>query len=167
MSGLKDDKGRIAGMVLAVLLVGVAVAGVIYETQIAAPPAPKPAAQAAAPTVAGTPGAAAPIAPVPVTQECVLPGPVPALPRGEIATAEDMKTQHDAIQGFVKALEAYQACYHNKADHAPPGTEDRVKQGWIVEGDRAIDVAHRLADAFAEQLKLYHDKHPDAPPIEK
>ena len=168
MSGLKDDKGRIAGMVLAVLLVGGAIGGAVYEMQTAAPPAPKPAAPAA-PVAAGTPapGAAVPIAPAQAVPDCILPGPVPALPRGEVATAADMKTQHDAIQAFVKALEAYQACYHNKADHAPPGTEDRVKQGWIIEGDRAIDVAHRLAEAFSEQLKVYHEKHPEAPPLEK
>ena len=39
MSGLKDDRGRVAGVALAVVLVAVGIAGVVYELR-SPPPAP-------------------------------------------------------------------------------------------------------------------------------
>jgi hypothetical protein len=161
MSGLNDDTGRVAGIVLAVVLVAAAIGGGIYAMR-AAPPPPPPPAPVAAPAPA--PAASAAVAPAPVAEQCSFPGPVPALPRGEVATADDMKTQHDAIQGFVKALEVYQSCFDQKVKNAPPGTDDQTKQRWLAEGNRAVDMAHALADAFAEQMKIFKARTPEAPP---
>ncbi|MEI9986443.1 MAG: hypothetical protein WDN69_26685 [Aliidongia sp.] len=164
MSGLKDDRGRMAGIGLAVVLAVIAVVGVVYEVR-EAPPAPAPA-PAAAPAPAPAVPASAP-RPAPAAADadhCSFPGPVPALPRGEIATPEDMKTQHDAIQGFVKALEAYQDCETQQSANAPAGTDEQLKQHWIALGNRAVDDAHALANAYAEQLKIYHERHPEPLP---
>ena len=159
MSGLKDDRGRIAGIALAVVLVAVGVAGVVYELR-GTPPAPAPA-----PAATSTPAASAPPAgtPAPATQEdsCNYPGPVPTIPHGDSATAEDMKTQHDAIQGFVQALEAYQNCENDRASKAP---DEATKNHITALGNRAVDQAHALANAFAAQLKAYHEKHPEPLP---
>jgi hypothetical protein len=166
MSGLKDDRGRMAGIGLAVVLAVIAVVGVVYELR-EAPPAPAPppaAAPAAAPAPAAPASAPAPAPAAADADSCSFPGPVPALPRGEIATPDDMKTQHDAIQGFVKALEAYQDCESQKAANAPAGTDEQVKQHWIALGNRAVDDAHALANAYAEQLKIYHERHPEPLP---
>ncbi len=69
-----------------------------------------------------------------------------------------MKLGHDAIQHFVLQLEAFQACRNAMIDRPPAGTTDARKQMWLQEGNAAVDEAHALADAFAEQLKIFH-KH--------
>jgi hypothetical protein len=69
-----------------------------------------------------------------------------------------MKLGHDAIQHFVLQLEAFQACRNAMIDHAPAGTTAERKQIWVQEGNAAVDEAHALADAFSEQLKIFH-KH--------
>jgi hypothetical protein len=158
MSGLKDDRGRVAGVALAVVLVAVGIAGAVYELR-SPPPAPPPAPAAAAPVA--PPTAAAPATPAAEEDSCNFPGPVPGLPHGDSATPEDMKTQHDAIQGFVKALEGYQSCENDKAAQAP---DEASKQRSIARGNRAVDEAHALANAFAAQLKAYHEKHPEPLP---
>ncbi len=163
MSGLKDDRGRVAGVALAVVLVAVGIAGVVYELRSPAPaPAPAPAAAPAAPA-ASAPPAATPAPATPAAQEdgCNFPGPVPGLPHGDSASPEDMKIQHDAIQGFVKALEGYQDCENTKAAQAP---DEEAKNRAIARGNRAVDEAHALANAFAAQLKAFHDKHPEPLP---
>ena len=160
MSGLKDDRGRIAGVALAVVLVAAGIAGVVYELR-SPPPAPAPApaaAPAASPAPAATP---APATPAVEEDSCNFPGPVPGLPHGDSATPEDMKTQHDAIQGFVQALEGYQSCENDKAAQAP---DEESKKRFIARGNRAVDEAHALANAFAAQLQAFHEKHPEPLP---
>jgi hypothetical protein len=103
-----------------------------------------------APPLAGSPAPAA--AP---QSECLLPGPAPVPPDGAIATAADIGLGHDTIQAFVNQLEAYQACLNNKVDHAPPGVTDKQKDGWIEQGNAAVDQANALAAAFSEQLKIF------------
>ena len=160
MSGLKDDRGRVAGVALAVVLVAVGIAGVVYELR-SPPPAPAPA-PVAAPVAAPAPTATtAPAAPAAEEDSCNFPGPVPGLPHGDSATAEDMKTQHDAIQGFVQALESYQSCENDKANQMP---DEESKKRFIARGNRAVDEAHALANAFAAQLKAFHEKRPEPLP---
>jgi len=164
MSGLKDDRGRGAGIALAALLVTVGVAGVIYElrgtppTPVAAPAANTPAPATPAAQAPATPASGAPAAD---QDSCNFPGPRPDIPNGDAATPEDMKTQHDAIQGFVHALEAYQNCENDKIK---PDTDEATKQRLIALGNRAVDLAHGLANAYAVQLKAYHEKHPEPLP---
>jgi len=162
MSGLKDDRGRGAGVALAVVLIAVGIAGVVYELR-GTPPAPAPAANPPAAPAASAPAASTPGPTTPAADQdsCIFPGPVPTMPRGDSATPEDMKTQHDAIQGFVKALEGYQNCENDNAAKAP---DDGAKQHSIALGNRAVDAAHALANAFAVQLKAYHEKHPEPLP---
>ena len=83
------------------------------------------------------------------------------MPHGDSATPEDMKTQHDAIQGFVQALENYQNCENGYAEKAP---DETAKNHYIALGNRAVDEAHALANAFAVQLKAFHEKHPEPLP---
>jgi hypothetical protein len=71
-----------------------------------------------------------------------------------------MKQGHDDIQAFVLKLEGYQACRDAQADHASPLVTDQAKQNWIAEGDAAVDEANALADAFAEQIKVFKAHHP-------
>jgi hypothetical protein len=160
MSGLKDDRGRVAGVALAVVLVAVGIAGVVYELR-SPPPAPAPVAARLAPAAAPAPAAPAPATPAAEEDSCSFPGPVPGLPHGDSATPEDMMTQHDAIQGFVEALEAYQTCENDRAAKEP---DEGAKNRDIALGNRAVDAAHALANAFAAQLKIYHDKHPEPLP---
>ncbi len=148
----------VAGVVVVVLLAGGA-AG-LYYMQHGPSRAPQPAVQApppAAPPATVAPPAAAP-APSAAPTECLLPGPPPVPPDGSTASDADMKLGHDAIQHFVLQLEAFQACRNAMIEHAPPGTTDQVKQTWLQEGNAAVDEAHALADAFSQQLKIFH-KH--------
>jgi len=86
--------------------------------------------------------------------DCLLPGPGPALPRGAVASAEDMKTAHNAIQAYVNALEGYQNCVDKEASAAPPDQAD-LKRALEAQGDAAVDAAHSYADEFSEQLKIF------------
>jgi hypothetical protein len=117
----------------------------------------RPGTDAKVPVIA-PPAPSAPAAPV--AADCLRPGPVPVLPRGASATAEDMKTQHDALQGFVVGLEAYQTCLEQKIANAPPDTDAAQKEFWRQKGNDAIDEAHALAAAFAEQLQIYKARQP-------
>jgi hypothetical protein len=101
---------------------------------------------------------------VPVTELCVVPGPAPAMPRATVATAEDMKTQHDAVQAFVRALEAYQACVNDLIDHPPAGTDAATKQVLITLSNHAIDRANALAGDFAEQERIFKARQAEAAP---
>jgi hypothetical protein len=163
MSETKNGLGRTLGIVLAVLVATAIGAGIyLYQTTtITLPPAIVPSPTTTTPP----PTATAAVTPPPARPDCLVPGPSPVLPRGSAASAEDMKIQHDAIQAFVKDLEAYQACYANKLDHAPADLDDKTRQAWVAEGNRAVDVAHALANAYAAQLKVYKEHNPNAPPV--
>jgi hypothetical protein len=105
-------------------------------------------------------GPAAPAAAPVESTDCVVPGPAPALPRAEVATADDMRIQHDAIQAFVTALQNYQQCYQHKIDTAPPDTDNRLKQRWVNEGNHALEIANKIAQAYAAQIEIYKAHHP-------
>ena len=162
MSGSNSNRGVLVGVALVVLAAGIGAAVYFYQMPPAATPpaAPPSAATLPAPAPAASP---APAAPVPVTELCVVPGPAPAMPRATVATAEDMKTQHDAVQAFVRALEAYQACVNALIDHPPAGTDEATKQVLITLSNHAIDRANALADSFAEQERIFKARQPEAP----
>jgi|GEM_PF-2951940 hypothetical protein len=165
MSGSKSSRGWIVGTVLAVVLVGAAVGAGIYlnaTTTIVPSAAIVPPPPPSAPAPVASPPAAPP--PTPPAAECMVPGPAPVMPRGTVATAEDMKIQHDAVQAYVKALEAFQACVNAEIDNAPPGTDENTKRAWIAESNHAIDRAQALADAFAEQQRIYKARQSEVPP---
>lgn len=131
-------------------LAAIVVVGGIAATLLLRHPAP-PAAPVA-PTAAAAPAAAAP--PPAPPADCLLPGPPPVAPDGTTASAADMKLGHDVMQSFVNALEAYQACRNDQADHTP-GVTDAQKDKWITQGNAAVDEANALANAFAVQLKRF------------
>ena len=166
MSRSRNNRG--AGILLAVLLVAAGVGVAVYVTKPAPLPAPAPSAPESVPASAPAPAPAASVEPaaaaVPVTDQCQVPGPAPAMPRATVATAEDMKIQHDAIQGFVKALEAYQACVNDLIEHPPAGTDERTRQILVTLSDHAIDRAHALADAYAEQEQVFKARQAEASP---
>jgi hypothetical protein len=164
MSGSKSNRGALIGVALVVLTAGIGAAAYFYQMPPATTPpaAPPPAVSLPAPAPAASPVPAA--APVPVTELCVVPGPAPAMPRATVATAEDMKIQHDAVQAFVKALEAYQGCVNALIEHPPAGTDDATRQVLITLSNHAIDRANALADGFAEQERIFKTRQPEAAP---
>ena len=143
---------------IALGVVAVAAGGGWYVMRSHHAPAPAPVAPAAP--------VAAPVAPVvasdAVPSDCLLPGPAPVIPYGPTASEADMKLGRDAIQTFVVALEAYQACRDKQADKAGPEVSQRQKDIWIAQGDSAVDAAHALADTYGNQLKAYKAAHPDS-----
>ena len=168
MSRSRNNRG--AGILLVALLVAAAIGVAVYVTKPAPLPAPAPSAPESAPASTPSPAPAASVepaaAPVPVTEQCQVPGPAPAMPRGTVATADDMKIQHDAIQAFVKALEAYQACVNDLVEHPPAGTDARTRQILVTLSDHAIDRAHGLADAYAEQERVFKARQAEASPAQ-
>jgi hypothetical protein len=164
MSGSNSNRGVLIGVALVVLAAGIGAAVYFYQMPPAATPPAEPPPAASLPAPAPVPAASpVPAAPVPVTELCVVPGPAPAMPRATVATAEDMKTQHDAVQAFVRALEAYQACVNALIDHPPAGTDEATKQVLITLSNHAIDRANALADAFAEQERIFKTHQPETP----
>jgi hypothetical protein len=149
-------------------------------TQVTIPPAgPSPTAApeaAAPPSGAVTPATAAasglgtaadPIIPkdaqandIPFPPECVVPGPPPVMPRGAVATLDDMKVAHAAIQGFVKALEAYQACLEKHIVNDTSSTTPQIRQVWRTAGNRAVDAATMLANGYSHEYQIYKARQP-------
>ncbi len=120
----------------------------------------KHAAVAPAPVAAQAPAAATPaVAPIPT--DCLFPGPAPVPPYGATASEADMALGHTVIQGYVLQLEAYQACRNSMVDHAGPEVSLQQKQMWTNQGNRAVDEANALANAFAAQIKDYKAAHPN------
>jgi hypothetical protein len=146
----------VAGVFVVVLLAAGATA-LFYVQHTPNRPAPA-AVPAPPPKPATVPPPPAPPAPTAAPTDCLLPGPPPVPPDGSTASDADMKLGHDAIQHFVLQLEAFQACRNAMIDHAPAGTTEERKQVWVQEGNAAVDEAHALADAFSQQLKIFH-KH--------
>jgi hypothetical protein len=144
------------------ILIAAVVAAVAYIELRPAPVAvitPTPSAPAAA--VAPAPAAPAQVATPEATLNCLLPGPPPVPPDGGKATADDMKLAHDVIQGFVVQLEGYQGCREQQVAKADASVTDQQKLSWRDQGNAAVDEANALAGAFAQQLKIYHKKHPE------
>ncbi|MEJ0045681.1 MAG: hypothetical protein WDN04_05845 [Rhodospirillales bacterium] len=71
-----------------------------------------------------------------------------------------MELAHNAIQDFVRQLEAYQACRNNQLDHAGPSVSAQQKQAWLDDGNSAVDDATGLANAFSVQLKIFKARAP-------
>jgi len=92
--------------------------------------------------------------------DCVLPGPEPVVPRGEVATHTDMKIGHDALQTYVNALESYQACLEKQITAAPPDTKPELKLAWRAQGNAAIDEAKAAAARYAAQFKIFKARQP-------
>ncbi len=171
---------RITLAVIAVVIVSVILGFLMYGplsskktvTVPVAPSTPAPVVQPPPPSAASpaepAPAAPATAAPAPppiaLPADCVMPGPVPALPRGAVATIDDMKVAHTAIQGFVKALEAYQACLEQHIASAPPTTTSDEKQVWRRAGNNAIDIANLLAKAYDAQYKIFKAQQPAPAP---
>ncbi len=151
----------VAIVVLVLALLG---AGIYLFAAKAPPPSPPAAAPMPAPPAAPPPPPpppAQPASPAPQpSADCLLPGPVPVVPRGAMASADDMKLAHDAVQGFVLQLEAFQACRNAQIDHASASTTQEQKQAWVNEGNEAVDEAKALAGAFKQQLEIYKAHHP-------
>jgi hypothetical protein len=168
MSRSRNNRG--AGILLVVLLVAAGIGAGVYMTRPTPQPAPAPSAplpvSAPAPTPAPVPPATEEpaAAPVPLTEQCQVPGPAPAMPRATVATVEDMKIQHDAIQAFVKALEAYQVCVNDLIEHPPAGTDEQTRKVLVTLSDHAIDRARALADAYAEQERIFKARGSEAAP---
>jgi hypothetical protein len=140
---------QIAAAVAAVVIIAVVT---IVQTQFRSPSPPAKPATAAAPI--------AKQAPEPPPASCLLPGPPPVPPNGQTATAADMKLGHDAIQGFVDELEAYQSCRNAQIDRAAPSVSDAQKEQWLEQGNAAIDEANDLKDAFGRQLQAFKARNP-------
>ncbi len=104
--------------------------------------------------------AAASLLAVPAWADCVIPGPAPVLPRGEVATHADMKIAHDALQTYVNALESYQTCLEKQITAAPPDTKPELKLAWRAQGNAAIDVAKAASARYAEQYKIFKARQP-------
>lgn len=101
-----------------------------------------------------TPG---PVASVAATapSDCLMPGPAPVVPDGAAVDQAEMKAAHDRIQGFVKQLEAFQACRIAQANKSGPSITAQQKKTWLDEGDSAVDQANALARAFSAQILRY------------
>lgn len=123
---------------------------------IAAPPKPLPAAPDAAAAVTAT-SASSPT-------DCVVPGPAPSPPRGAVATETDMRLQHDAIQAFVKAMDAFRGCIKDEMAHLPADTDTKTKQALVTFSERALDREKQLAGQFAEQERIFTARQPASPP---
>jgi hypothetical protein len=127
------------------------------------PKAPPPASSntaAASPNAA--PAASATSSSMPT--DCVVPGPAPLPPRGAVATEADMRLQHDAIQAFVKAMDAFRSCVKDEMAHLPADTDTKTKQTLITFSDRALDREKKLAAEFSEQEKIFNARQPASPP---
>jgi hypothetical protein len=135
---------------VAVIAIGAGVFFVLHKTPMNPTPAPAPASITPA---APTPAAPAPAAPA--KSDCLLPGPAPVPPDGRTATAADMALGHSTIQNFVNELEGYQACRNYQLDHADKSASEQQKQTWLDQGNAAVDQANAIANAFAEQLKIF------------
>jgi hypothetical protein len=166
MSGSKSNRGPLVGVTLVVLAAAIGAGIYFYQAVPVAPPAVVPPPAASLPmTAPASETNSAPAAFVPVTDRCLVPGPAPAMPRGTVATADDMKIQHDAIQAFVKALEAYQVCVNALIEHPPAGTDEAARQVLVTLSNHAIDRANALADGFSEQERLFKAHQSEAAPV--
>jgi hypothetical protein len=87
--------------------------------------------------------------------DCTRPGPAPVMPQGATATAEEMKSGHDALQKYVNELQKYQDCNEAQIQQASKDTKPEVKQHWRDEGNAAIDAATQIKNVYTAQLKAY------------
>ena len=91
----------------------------------------------------------------PAFADCVRPQSAPPVPDGATADQAAMQQAHDAVQGYVNALEAYSACLKQQVTEASAATIDELKATWMAQSDAAIDGAQEAAADFSAQLKKY------------
>jgi len=89
---------------------------------------------------------------------CPRPASAPAIPNGATADEASMKQAHDAIQAYVNALEAFQACKKQEVEQAPSDISDETKLTWMAQGDAALDAANLLAAQFSYALKSFKER---------
>ncbi len=92
--------------------------------------------------------------------ECIRPGPRPVIPNGGIASADEMKRAHDAVQVFVDQLTKYQLCLEQQIETDETVAKPETRAGWRREANSAVDEAHTVGDTFSLQLRAYNANHP-------
>jgi hypothetical protein len=156
----------VAWIALGLVLAGIAIAAIYYLVPVVLHPAretPQPQAVSEPPKPAPASPTTAPVASATSSStpmDCVVPGPAPAPPRGAVATAADMRLQHDAIQAFVKAMDAFRGCIQDEMTHLPADTDTKTKQTLVTFSNRALDREKELAAQFAEQEKIFNARQP-------
>ncbi len=95
----------------------------------------------------------------PANAECADPGPAPAIAQGATATEPEMAATHAAVQKFVDALQAYQACLENQIKSTASDPDFDLKQAWRAQGNAAVDLAQDVAADYAEQYKIFKSRH--------
>ena len=88
-------------------------------------------------------------------EDCPQPGPAPAVPDGQTATVDQMKSAHEAIQSYVNLLQSEQDCVETRIKIAPKGTKAEMLQKLRDQGNAAIDQAKALGDSYTAQVKIY------------
>jgi hypothetical protein len=90
-----------------------------------------------------------------LAQDCQRPATPPPIPDGAKATVDQFKAAHPAIESYVYALDAYQACTIAKIKLIPAGTKPDDVQKLRTEGSTALDDAKALSDAYQAQVKIF------------
>jgi hypothetical protein len=87
--------------------------------------------------------------------ECAAPGQAPIIPDGALATVDQMKTAHTAVQSYVNTLQAYQDCLEAQIKMAPKTAKPEELQKMRDQGNAAIDQATSLSNNYSEQVRAY------------
>jgi hypothetical protein len=90
-----------------------------------------------------------------LAQDCQRPTTPPPIPDGAKATVDQFKAAHPAIESYVYALDAYQACTIAKIKLILPGTKPDEVQKLRTDGSTALDDAKALSDAYQAQVKIF------------
>jgi len=92
--------------------------------------------------------------------ECTMPGQAPVIPDGTVATVDQIKEAHAAVQSYVNLLQSYQDCVEARIKMAPKGTKAEELQKLRDSGNAAIDQAKALSDAYSAQVKAFKARAP-------
>jgi hypothetical protein len=85
---------------------------------------------------------------------CLSPAP-PGVPDGKTASAETMNETAEAVNTYIRGLEAYQACLRQQDQTAPADTTPDQRKIWLSQYNNSVDKMEELAKAFNEQLRIY------------